>query len=86
MVSGIAIKALGPISTLLDFIADIQDNFDLLGEQPMEKLDAKIGFIIGGLLDDANMRLGVMPFFDILEGKSTGMQRLAANIVNLVCL
>lgn len=75
-------KALGPISTLLDFIADVQDNFDLLGEQPMEKLDAKLAFIFGGLIDDANMRLGVQPIFDILEGRSTAMQRLAANIAN----
>ena len=54
-------KWMGPFSKLLDLIADTQDNFDILGEQPMENLNAKVAFIIGGLFDNVDMMSGVVP-------------------------
>ena len=39
-------KALGPFSTLLDLIADTQDNFSTC-ESPMENLGVKLAFILG---------------------------------------
>ena len=75
-------KALGPFSTLLDLIADTQDNFSTLGESPMENLGVKLAFILGGVVDDVNLAAGLVPFLDILQGKPTAMERLAANTVN----
>jgi hypothetical protein len=75
-------KALGPFSTLLDLIADTQDNFDTLGESAMENLGVKLAFILGGVVDDVNLAAGLVPFLDILQGKPTAMERLAANTVN----
>ena len=48
-------------SKLLNVIADVQDNFDLLGEQPMEQINAKLAFVIGGLFDNVDMMAGVQP-------------------------
>ena len=75
-------KALGPFSALLDLIADTQDNFSTLGESAMENLGAKLAFVVGGLFDDVNLAAGIVPFLDILQGKPTAMERLAANTVN----
>jgi hypothetical protein len=75
-------KILGPFSTLLDLIADTQDNFGTLGESAMENLGVKLAFILGGVVDDVNLAAGVVPFLDILQGKPTAMERLAANTVN----
>ena len=75
-------KWMGPFSKLLDLIADTQDNFDILGEQPMENLNAKVAFIIGGLFDNVDMMSGVQPFLDALAGKPGALDRFSAQYVN----
>ena len=75
-------KWMGPFSKLLDVIADTQDNFDLLGELPMEKLNAKVAFIIGGLFDNVDMMSGIQPFLDALAGKPGALDRFSAQYIN----
>lgn len=75
-------KWMGPFSKLLDLIADTQDNFDILGEQPMENLNAKVAFIVGGLFDNVDMMSGVQPFLDALAGKPGALDRFSAQYVN----
>ena len=73
---------MGPFSKLLNVIADVQDNFDLLGEQPMEQINAKLAFVIGGLFDNVDMMAGLQPFLDAIAGKSGALDRFGAQYIN----
>ena len=72
----------GPFLKLLNVIEDAQDNFDLLGEQPMEQINAKLAFVIGGLFDNADMMAGLQPFLDAIAAKPGALDRFGAQYIN----
>jgi hypothetical protein len=75
-------EALGPLADWMAFVANIADNFDMLGEAATEKFLSKAMFVLSASITDRTGLSSVRPLMDILSGNEGALERWAAGFVN----
>ena len=75
-------ESLGPLADWMAFVANVADNFDMLGEAATEKFLGKATFILGASITDRTGLSSVRPLMDILSGNEGALQRWSAGFVN----
>jgi hypothetical protein len=75
-------EALGPLADWVAFVANIADNFDMLGEAATEKFLSKAMFILSASITDRTGLSSVRPLMDILSGNEGAIERWAAGFTN----
>jgi hypothetical protein len=75
-------EGLGPLADWMSFVANIADNFDMLGEAATEKFLSKAMFILSASITDRTGLSSVRPLMDILSGNEGAIERWAAGFTN----
>ena len=75
-------EALGPLADWISFVANVADNFDMLGEAATEKFFSKAMFILGASITDRTGLSSIRPLVDILGQNEGALQRWGAGFVN----
>ena len=75
-------EALGPLADWVAFVANVADNFDMLGEAATEKYFEKAAFVLGASVTDRTGLSTLRPLMDILSGNEGALQRWSAGFVN----
>ena len=75
-------EALGPLADWVAFVANVADNFDMLGEAATEKYFEKAAFVLGASVTDRTGLSTLRPLMDILSGNEGALQRWGAGFVN----
>ena len=75
-------EAMGPLADWMAFVANVADNFDMLGEALTEKFLGKAMFILSASITDRTGLSSVKPLMDILEGNEGAISRWSAGFVN----
>ena len=74
--------AMGPLADAMALVANIADNFDMLGEAATERLFEKVAFVIGASITDRTALSTVKPLLDIVSGNEGALTRWGAGFVN----
>ena len=75
-------ELLGPgLSNWVAMVANIADNFDMLGETAAQNFKEKVGFILGAALTD-NALSALRPLVEVLSGNEFAVNRWAAGQIN----
>lgn len=75
-------EALGPLADWLAFVANVSDNFDMLGEAATEKFLSKAIFVLSASITDRTGLSSIKPLMDILQGNEGAIARWSAGFVN----
>ena len=75
-------EAMGPLADAMALVANISDNFDMLGEAAVERLFEKTAFIIGASITDRTALSTIKPLLDIVSGNEGALTRWAAGFTN----
>jgi len=75
-------ESLGPLADWMAFVANVADNFDMLGESWTEKYLSKAMFILSASVTDRTGLSSIKPLMDILQGNEGAIQRWSAGFVN----
>ena len=75
-------EGLGPLADWMAFVANVADNFDMLGEAATEKFLSKAMFILGASVTDRTGLSSIRPLVDILSGNEGALQRWGAGFIN----
>jgi hypothetical protein len=73
---------LGPLADWVAFVANVGDNFDMLGSAYTEKFFEKAAFILGASVTDRTGLSTMKPLMDMLSGNEGAMTRWGAGFVN----
>ena len=73
---------LGPLADWVAFVANVHDNFDMLGEAATERFREKAAFILGASVTDRTGLSTVKPLLDMLSGNEGAMTRWAGGFLN----
>jgi hypothetical protein len=73
---------LGPVADWMAFVANIGDNFDMLGESWTEHYFNKAAFILGASITDRTALSTIKPLMDILSGNEGALARWSSGFVN----
>ena len=73
---------LGPLADWVAFVANVGDNFDMLGSTYTEKFFEKAAFILGASVTDRTGLSTMKPLMDMLSGNEGAMTRWGAGFVN----
>ena len=73
---------LGPLADWMAFVANVGDNFDMLGEAATEKFLSKATFVLSASITDRTGLSSMRPLMDILSGNEGALQRWSAGFVN----
>ena len=73
---------LGPLADWVAFVANVGDNFDMLGSAYTEKFFAKAAFILGASVTDRTGLSSMKPLMDMLSGNEGAVTRWSAGFVN----
>ena len=73
---------LGPLADWVAFVANVGDNFDMLGSTYTEKFFEKAAFILGASVTDRTGLSTIKPLMDMLSGNEGAMTRWGAGFVN----
>ena len=73
---------LGPVADWIALVANIGDNFDMLGEAATEQLFEKSAFVLGAAITDRTALSTLKPLMDIVSGNEGAINRWAAGFVN----
>ena len=73
---------LGPIADWMALVANIGDNFDMLGEAATEKFFEKAAFVLGAAITDRTALSTLKPLMDIVSGNEGAITRWSAGFVN----
>ena len=73
---------LGPLADWVAFVANVGDNFDMLGQAQTERFFEKSMFILGASVTDRTGLSTLKPLMDMLSGNAGAGQRWAAGFVN----
>ena len=73
---------LGPLADWVAFVANVGDNFDMLGQAPTERFFEKAMFILGASVTDRTGLSTLKPLMDMLSGNPGAGQRWAAGFTN----
>jgi hypothetical protein len=73
---------LGPLADWVAFVANVGDNFDMLGSTYTEKFFEKSAFILGASVTDRTGLSTLKPLMDMLAGNEGAMTRWGAGFLN----
>ena len=73
---------LGPLADWVAFVANVGDNFDMLGQAKTEMFFEKAMFILGASVTDRTGLSTLKPLMDMLSGNPGAGQRWAAGFTN----
>ena len=73
---------LGPLADWVAFVANVGDNFDMLGSTYTEKFFEKSAFILGASVTDRTGLSTLKPLMDMLAGNEGAMTRWGAGFIN----
>ena len=73
---------LGPLADWVAFVANVGDNFDMLGQAQTERFFEKAMFILGASVTDRTGLSTLKPLMDMLSGNPGAGQRWAAGFTN----
>lgn len=77
-------EALGPLGEWLALTVDFADNFDSIGSAAFERMDKKMGFILGAAVVDKSLLGSIEPLYDILGGNTTAIARWRTTMENVL--
>jgi hypothetical protein len=72
----------GPIADWIALVANIGDNFDMLGEASTEKFFEKAAFVLSAAITDRTALSTLKPLMDMAGGNEGAISRWAAGFVN----
>jgi hypothetical protein len=75
-------ESLGPLADWMAFVANVGDNFDMLGEAATEKFLSKAMFVLSASITDRTGLSSIRPLMDILSGNEGALERWSAGFVN----
>lgn len=75
-------SGLGPLADWLAFVANVGDNFDMLGEAYTERFFEKAMFVLGAAITDRTGLSTLKPLMDMLSGNEGAMTRWSGGFVN----
>ena len=73
---------LGPLADWVAFVANVGDNFDMLGSTYTEKFFEKAAFVFGAAVTDRTGLSTMKPLMDMLSGNEGALTRWSAGFVN----
>jgi hypothetical protein len=73
---------LGPLADWVALVANIHDNFDMLGEAPLENFRHKSAFVLSAAITDRTGLSSLKPLLDMLGGDESAMDRWSAGFLN----
>lgn len=73
---------LGPLADWVAFVANVGDNFDMLGSTYTEQFFAKSAFVLGASVTDRTGLSTLKPLMDMLSGNEGAVTRWSAGFVN----
>jgi len=73
---------LGPLADWVAFVANVGDNFDMLGSTYTEKFFEKSAFILGASVTDRTGLSTLKPLMDMLAGNEGAVTRWSAGFIN----
>ena len=73
---------LGPLADWVALVANIHDNFDMLGEAATERFREKAAFILGAAVTDRTGLSTIKPLLDMLSGNEGAQTRWAGGFLN----
>ena len=73
---------LGPLADWLAFVANVGDNFDMLGEAYTERFFEKAMFVLGAAITDRTGLSTLKPLMDMLGGNEGALTRWSGGFVN----
>jgi len=73
---------LGPLADWVALVANIHENFDMLGEAALERFREKSAFILSASITDRTGLSTLKPLLDMLGGDESAMDRWAGGFVN----
>ena len=73
---------LGPLADWVAFVANVGDNFDMLGSTYTEKFFEKSAFILGASVTDRTGLSTLKPLMDMLAGNEGAATRWSAGFIN----
>ena len=74
--------SLGPLADWMALVANVADNFDMLGEAATEEFFGKAMFVLGASVTDRTALSTLKPLMDILQGNEGALTRWAAGFTN----
>ncbi len=77
-------EALGPLGDWLALTVTIGDNFDSIGTATFEKMEKKMGFILGAAVTDQSLLGSIEPLFDIISGNAAAIGRWRTTMENVL--
>ena len=73
---------LGPLADWIALVANIHDNFDMLGEAALERFREKSAFVLSAAITDRTGLSTLKPLLDMLGGDESAMDRWAGGFLN----
>ena len=73
---------LGPLADWVALVANVHDNFDMLGEAALERLREKSAFVLSAAITDRTGLSTLKPLLDMLGGDESAMDRWAGGFLN----
>lgn len=73
---------LGPLADWIALVANIGDNFDMLGEAATEKFFEKAAFVLGASVTDRTALSTLKPLMDMVSGNEGAITRWSAGFIN----
>ena len=73
---------LGPLADWVALVANVHDNFDMLGEAALERFREKSAFILSASITDRTGLSTLKPLLDMLGGDESAMDRWAGGFLN----
>lgn len=72
----------GPIADWMALVANIGDNFDMLGEAATERFFEKAAFVLGAAITDRTALSTLKPLMDMASGNEGAISRWGAGFIN----
>jgi len=72
----------GPLADWMALVANIGDNFDMLGEAATERFFEKAAFVLGAAITDRTALSTLKPLMDMVSGNEGAMSRWGAGFIN----
>ena len=72
----------GPIADWMALVANIGDNFDMLGEAATERFFEKAAFVLSAAITDRTALSTLKPLMDMVSGNEGAMSRWGAGFIN----
>jgi len=77
-------ESLGPIADWLAAVANVSDNFDMVGETVVDNMFNKLTFVMGAAVFDRSAVSSLEPLFDMLNGNGAAAQRWSSGFLNSI--